>query len=154
MKCRIIRLLCLITALTLTLSCACAIEVTGSLSAVCCYPEGSTEENASYVYRYSFPVFSGDEEGIEGINGVYAYEAEYIQTFTLPMNGEMYGAGEVQYYTNLTTDVTYVSDEYVSVRLTYEDYNADTQATHMAGHVFALHGVKSGSVISLPYLLG
>lgn len=39
---------------------ASAIEVTGALEAVCCYPYGSDESNASYVFRYHYPIFSGD----------------------------------------------------------------------------------------------
>ena len=147
------RCLALAMGLTLLLSTASAVEVSGWLTNVCCYPEGSTEADATYVYRYSYPVFSGEEEGVEGINTVYEYEAEYIETFTLPMNGEMYGAGDAQYYTNLTSEVTYISQDYVSVKLSYADFNADTRADHMAGHVFALNGVKAGSIISLPYLL-
>lgn len=88
------------------------------------------------------------------INSVYSYEAEYIENFTLPVNGDMYGQGDIQYYTNLNADVTYVSDDYVSVLLQYTEMTGDIPYEKVAGHVFALHGSKAGTVVSLPYVLG
>lgn len=148
------RYLSIILALLLILcvSQAGALELSGWLQGTCCYPAGSDEETASYVYRYSFPVFSG--EAADEINAIYEYEAEYIGVFTLPVNGDMYGVGEQQYYTNLTTRVTYLSEAYASVLLTYEELTGPDPHIRVAAHVFALTGSKKGTVTSLPYVLG
>ena len=155
MKKQIRRVLALCLALCLPVMSAQALEVTDWLTAVCCYPEGSTEADATYVYRYSLPVFGGDEEAVEAINEVYAYEAEYIETFTVPINGDMYGTGSTQYFTELTTEVTCLSEDFLSVKLMYSEHTDEgSQTSHVAGHVFALKGSKAGTVISLPYMLG
>lgn len=148
--------LLLLMALMLALLPAASLALTQAdpLTGECYYPEGSDAETATYVYRYSFPQFAGEDDVVEGINAVYAYEADYIETFTLAINGDMYGTGETQYYTDLSAEVTCETDEWLSVCLTYDEL-IDAEPTHkMAGHVFALTGSRAGTVIALPYFLG
>lgn len=151
---RLMKIVSVCLTMTLFAVNAQAVSVNDWLTNTCCYPEESTEADATYVFRYRFPVFSGDEDVVPDLNEVYAYEAEYIETFTLPVNGDMYGEGAVQYYTNLNSDVTYMSDDLVSVKLTYDELTGEEPSVRVAAHVFALKGSRAGTVISLPYLLG
>lgn len=146
------RLMLLVMAGLLWMTSAAALSLTGTLEGVCTYPSGKAPEEAAYVYRYQFPVFS--EDCSDTINAVYTYEAEYIANFTTPVNGEMYGAGAEQYSTELTCTVTGLSEDYVSVQLLYTEVTGPEPTLHMAAHVFALTGSKAGTVISLPYCLG
>ena len=148
------RMIALLTCMMLMVASASALEMADPLTGVCCYPEGSTEADATYVYRYAYPQVAGDSDLAVTVNDVYAYEADYIETFTTPINGEMYGEGEAQYYTNLTFDITCCTDELLSVRFLTEEYTGGEPYTKISAHVFALTGSKAGTVTSLPYLLG
>ena len=60
----------------------------------------------------------------------------------------------MQAYTNITGEVTCNSDDYFSVRVTTESFRGAAVSVVVAGHVFARHGEKAGSAVSLPFMLG
>lgn len=153
------RLLMMLLALTLFFSVAHAeapLTLAEPLSGVICWPDGSDEATASYVYRYSYPQIAGDSEIAQLINGTYAYEVDYAIEFRVPMNAEeLDPESGVQYYTTITHEVTCSNERYLSVKLTTESFLGASASTIVAGHTFSLtEGAKTGSVTSLPYLLG
>lgn len=126
------------------------------LSGIICWPEGSDETTASYVYRYSYPQVAGDSEIAEMINGTYAYEVSDAEDFRVPMNAESLDpeAG-VQFYTAIVHEITCLNEHYLSVKITSESLLGAQTMTHITGHTFTLdEGSKTGAVTSLPYLLG
>ena len=131
-----------------------ALELAEPLTGTCCYPEGSNETTATYVYRYAYPQIAGDSDVAIMIDDTYAYEADYIETFTLPVNGDMYGEGEDQYYTNMSYQVTCNDDAWFSVYFTTLEHVDESTVTRVSAHVFALTGNDAGSVTSLPVVLG
>lgn len=153
------RLLILLLALTVCLTAASAetlIMLAEPLNGVICWPEGTDEANASYVYRYSYPQVAGESDIAELINGTYTYEAEDAYAFRVPMNAEgLDPEAGVQFYTTIGYEITCLNERYLSVKITSESFLGTAVTTTVAGHTFTLtEGAKSGEVTSLPYLLG
>ena len=153
------RLLVLLTALMMLLSVATAEglpTLADPLTGVICWPEGSDEFNAAYVYRYSYPQVAGESDLAELINGTYAYLVEDAIGFRIPMNADgLDPNADVQAYTTITHQVTCLNERYLSVLITTESFMGMSTSTIVAGHTFSLlSGAKTGTVTSLPYLLG
>ena len=121
-----------------------------------CWPEGSNETNASYIYRYSYPQVLGEGEMAELINGTYAYEIEYTLEFRVPMNTEELEVEPgVQYYTTVTSEVTCLNERYMSVKILTETFMGPAISTIISSNTFSLQGnASSGAETNLPYLLG
>ena len=126
------------------------------LSGAICWPEGSDETTAAYVYRYSYPQVAGESEIAELINGTYAYEVSDAEGFRVPMNAEgLDPDAGVQFYTTVSHEITCLNEHYLSVKITSESFLGQSVTTTIAGHTFTLgEGAKTGAVTSLPYLLG
>ena len=153
------RLLILFLALTLFISAASAeglLTLADSLSGVICWPEGSDEATAAYVYRYSYPQVAGESDIAELINGTYAYEVSDAIGFRVPMNAEgLDPEAGVQFYTDISYEITCLNERFLSVKITSESFLGQSATTTVAGHTFTLsEGAKSGEVTSLPFLLG
>lgn len=125
------------------------------LAGVICYPEGSDETSALYVYRYSYPRVAGNSELAELINGVYEYQVEDAIAFRAPMAAEgIDPASGVQESTTITHEITCLNERYLSVKLTTVSAQGASVSTIVSANVFALTGPQAGNVTSLPYLLG
>ena len=128
------------------------------LTAVLCWPPGSTEADAAYVYRYSYPqVEATDEnaaEAAETINAAYRYIAEDTAGFVLPVRGESLPAGAAQASTTVSYRVTCSDDSWYSVLLCEESHMPGEDTLIYSAQVFASATDKPGNVITLPYLLG
>ena len=152
----------LLILMTLFLAICCAALAEGllaldePLSGVICWPEGSDESTAAYVYRYSYPQVAGDSEIAELINGTYAYEVSDAAAFRVPMNAEgLDPEAGVQFYTTIAYEVTCLNERYLSIKITTESFLGSAATLTVAGHTFSLDGgAKTGAVTSLPYLLG
>ena len=153
------RLFGLLLALCVLLSVACAEGLpmlAEPLAGVICWPEGSDETTAAYVYRYSYPQVAGESDLAELINGTYAYLVDDAIGFRIPMNAEGLdpNAG-VQAYTTITSEITCLNERYLSVQITTESFLGMSASITVTGHTFSLlDGAKIGTVTSLPYLLG
>ncbi|MCH5286442.1 MAG: DUF3298 domain-containing protein [Christensenellaceae bacterium] len=153
------RLMILLLALMTLLSAASAEELltlAEPLEGVICWPDGTNEDTASYVYRYCYPQVAGESEIAEQINGTYAYEVDDAYDFRVPMNAEGLDldAG-MQFFTSIGYEITCLNEHYLSVKITSESFLGYSLTTTIAGHTFTLDdGAKTGSVTSLPYLLG
>ena len=153
------RLLILLLALTTLLSAAAAEELltlAEPLTGVICWPDDADETTAAYVYRYSYPQVAGESDVAEQINGTYAYEVDDAYGFRVPMNAEgLDSESGAQAYTTITHEITCLNERYLSVKLTTESFLGAATSHTVAGHTFTLmDGAKTGSVTSLPYLLG
>ena len=153
------KLLTLLLAMLTLFSAASAeglLTLADPLSGVICWPDGSDEASAVYVYRYTYPQVAGENEIAELINGTYAYEVSDAAGFRVPMNAETLDASAgVQFYTNVSHEITCLNEHYLSVKITSESFLGQSVTTTVAGHTFTLGGgAKTGEVTSLPYLLG
>lgn len=124
------------------------------LSGAAFYPEGSDESTAEYIYRYAYPTVGGDEDVCLMINEFYAYLVSDALGFAAPMAAEDAHGSGVQAYAAITTQVTCNNDDFFSVKLLNESFTGAATSSIISGHVFARHGDKAGTVVSLPYLLG
>ena len=151
------RLLILLLALTLLPVCGMAeapITFTDDLTGVYTWPEGSSEDEASYVYRYAYPQVAGDSELALTINQVFRYDADDAVGFECPMNGSSHDPALGQMVVSLHYDVVHLSDEFLSVRVDKQVTIGETVSSVVKGYSFMLTGVEAGTVTSLPYLLG
>lgn len=123
------------------------------LSGVACYPEGSTEANAAYIYRYAYPLVAAEDEVSLMINDFYAYMVDDALGFAAPMAAEDVSGG-IQAHTTITSEVTCNNNAYFSVKIVNESFMGAADSHVISGHVFARQGDKAGTVVALPYLLG
>lgn len=143
-------LLCLLLA---SAACAEGLPLGADLSGVACYPEGSDESNAAYIYRYAYPTLQGEDEVSLMVNEFYAYMVDDALGFAAPMAAEEVSGG-IQAYTTITSEVTCNNADFFSVKVVSESFMGAAASSTVRGHVFALTGEKAGTVVSLPYLLG
>ena len=119
------------------------------------WPEGSSEADAKYVYRYTYPWQEGEDSVSELINGFYEYLVEDAYAFAIPMAIDEIGPDSaMQSGTIISTEATFASEAYLSYKVTTESVMGASADMVVAGHTFALTGPKAGQVVALPYLLG
>lgn len=151
------KLLALLISLVLLSSSALAeggLQVTGELAGEVCLPEGSSADNARYIYRYSYPRVEENSEAAGMVNEFYTYAVEDAMNFAIPMTYETLSEGDVQSYTDIASQVMCNNADYFSVLVVSERFIGAETSQIWAGHTFALTGGKAGQPISLPYLLG
>lgn len=147
--------------LLLAACCLCALPAIGEtvtladdLSGVLCFPEGSGEADAAFVFRYHYPQVAGENDTAEMINQTYAAMAAEAVDFTAPILAETSANGETQSGVEIAYRVTCSSPTYLSVLFETLHREDDTEWTVYSANVFSLEGGKAGQVTSLPYLLG
>lgn len=118
------------------------------------WPEGSAAEDASYVYRYTYPQLAGEDTLAMTFNNVFQYEASDALGFECPMIASSHPAEEGQMQVTLAYTVTHLSDEYLSVRIDKEVVVGESVSRIVKAYTFTLTGKDAGTVTSLPYLLG
>lgn len=150
MKKLVLLLLCL---LLVSSAFADSLPLAAELSGAACYPEGSTEADAAYIYSYAYPVAAGEDEVSMMINDFYAYLVDDALGFAAPMAAEEVSGG-IQAHTTITSEVTCNNDEYFSVKIVNESFMGAADSHVVSAHVFARQGDKAGTVVALPYLLG
>lgn len=118
------------------------------------WPVGSTPEEASYTYEFTYPQIAGDSLLAITINNVFEYEATDALGFECPMIGSSHDPSLGQMQVALEYTVTHLSAEYLSVRIDKEVRVGDTATHTVKAFTFMLTGDSAGTVTSLPYLLG
>lgn len=124
------------------------------LSGVYTWPEGSTEADASYVYRYTYPQVSGEDSIALTINNVFAYEASDALGFECPMIGSSHDPADGQMQVTLSYEIVHLSQTLLSVRVDKEVVTGGDISRIVKGFTFFLTGPEAGTVTSLPYLIG
>ena len=151
------RLLILLLAMTMIPMAGLAespIAFTDDLTGVYTWPEGASEEEASYVYRYTYPQVAGESELAMTINQVFQYEADDALGFECPMNASAHDAALGQMEVLLTYEITHLSEKFLSVRVDKLVTVGESASHIVKGYSFMLTGVEAGTVTSLPYMLG
>lgn len=151
------RLFLLLMALSLVPLCAAAEDILSfgeDITGLYTYPEGVSEADARYVYRYCYPQIAGDSEVAQMVNNTYQYLADDALGFECPMNASSHPDSEPPMQVTVSYEVTHCSAEYLSVRVCKEIAIGDAVSRIVTGHVFPLTGPEPGALTSLPYLLG
>ena len=151
------RLLILLLSMTLLPMASLAespIAFTDDLTGVYTWPEGASEEEASYVYRYSYPQIAGDSNLALTINEVFRYEADDALGFECPIIGSAHDASLGQMQVSIAYEIVHLSEDFLSVRVDKQVTLGDTVSSVVKGYSFMLNGAKAGTVTSLPYMLG
>lgn len=151
------RLLPPLLAALLLLSCALAedtLTFAPDLMGVYVYPEGATEDDALYVYRYRYPQLAGDSDLAALINTTYAYTATDALGFEAPMLASEMQPGDPRKVVDISYEVTCLTADYLSLKVTKRVTAAGEETRVISGHVIALTGSGAGSITNLPVLLG
>lgn len=130
------------------------ITFTDDLTALYTWPEGTSEAEASYVYRCTYPQIAGDSTLAMTINNIFSYEVTDALGFECPMTGSDHPAEQGQMLVNLTYKITHQSADTLSVRINKTVTVGDATSHIIKAFTFALTGPDAGTVTSLPYLLG
>lgn len=130
------------------------LPVAEPLSGVACWPDGSDEQTARYVYRYDYPRAAGTDDVSVMINTYYEYIVNDAVGFGVPIMGESLEPSEIQSTTTVHSEITCNNDRYFSIKIVTENILGAAAAVTYSGNTFARTGAKAGTIISLPYLLG
>lgn len=117
------------------------------------WPEGASEAEASYVYRYTYPQIAGDSTLAMNINEVFRYDAADALAFECPMYASDHPAELGQMQVELTYEITHLSSEALSVRIDKTVTVGESVSRTVKAYTFKLTGALAGTVTSLPYLL-
>ena len=147
-------IIALLAALLLTASAlADPLTLLPDLADTLCWPDGSDEDSAVFVYRYRYPrVAEGGDIG-ETVNRYYADEAEYAADFSVAMRGEEILDTSVQSSTEVRYRVTANDDDYFSVLIVADSLLEGERIVNVSAQVFSRDTLKPGLMMTLPYLL-
>lgn len=151
---RMLILLLALTFLPLTGMAEAPLSFADDLTGVYTWPEGASEAEASYVYRYCYPQFAGDGDAALTINEIFQYEVSYALDFDCPMNGSSHPAEDGQMVVDISYEVTHLSEDALSLRVDKVVTVGGQAVRVIKGYTFGLTGSLSGTVTALPYLLG
>lgn len=151
---RILVLLLTLTLLPFPAGAEETLTFTDDLTGQYVWPVGSTVEDASYIYEYTYPQIAGDSILAITINNVFQYEATDALGFECPMIGSSHDPAEGQMQVRLDYSITHLSPDYLSVRISKQVNVGDQSTLIIKAFTFALTGDNAGTVTSLPYLLG
>ena len=109
-------------------------------------------DQAQYIYSYAYPQVDPADSSAELINTFYQTIARDAEEFEIPMNADYYREQKAQ--KNITVEISYEvtcnNDDFFSVLLNTRQGSLETYT----GHTFSRKGLKPGSSVALPYLLG
>ena len=145
---------CLILAALSALSLAEPMTLGDDLAGVVCWPEGSDESHAAYVFSYRYPQLLGDSENAGVINEFYAYTADDDLTFKAPMDADSLPPDALPSRREVSYEITCNNDEYFSVLLRSSASINGEDILTCSAQVFCHTSGKAGHLITLPYLLG
>ncbi len=135
-----------------------ALEIGDPITGVQTYPEGATEQDAGYVFRYAFPQFQAVTEADKAINAYYAAMCDDLRAVlaigavieTVAPSGEK----PPTQFTDIQYQVTAVTDAYVSVTLTQKQFMGYVESETLSANVFARDGLYAGQPVSLSQVMG
>ncbi len=151
--CRVVCLLAFVFVMTGICAFSFALEIDGETAGFYCWPEDCSEENARYVYRYSYPHAAGDEEPAITINAAINYMIEDAGSFAVPMTGETLPEDQ-NGETIVSSRITCLSDDFLSVLVVNKTIVGDDCTEIWSSLVFSLQGARAGTATSLPRVLG
>lgn len=150
---RVLLLLLTLTLLPFHATAEAPLSFADDLTGVYTWPEGSSEEEASYVYRYAYPQLAGESALALAFNYVFGYEASDALGFECPMIASSHPADQGQMLVELSYTITHLSEEYLSVRVDKTVTVGDESSHIIKAYNFNLTGDKPGTMTSLPYIL-
>lgn len=122
------------------------------------YPSGSDAQTAAYVFRYAYPQFDGQADGIPEINAYYASLASDMLNTVMPETvagtDDLPAQGSPAYYTQISYRITANTDDYVSILLTSQQFSGNTEDEDWTANVFARSGVYTGQTVALSQAMG
>lgn len=122
------------------------------------YPAGSDAQTAAYVFRYAYPQFSGQADGITEINAYYTALASDMVNTVMPETvaglDDLPAQGSPAYYTQISYRTTANTGDYLSVLLTSQQFSGNTETENWTANVFARSGVYNGQTVSLSQAMG
>lgn len=150
---RVMLLLLVLTLLPLSGMAEAPVTFADDLTGAFIWPEGSSEDEATYVYRYTYPQIAGDSPLAQSFNYIFSYEATDALGFECPMIASSHPADQSQMLVELSYTITHLSADYLSVRVDKTVTMGDDLSHIIKAYNFTLTGDKPGTMTSLPYIL-
>ena len=109
-------------------------------------------DSAAYVYSYRYPQADPSDPSADTVNAFYSYLASDAENFNIPMNADYYRTQNPAEDVTVRIDyeITCNNDDFLSVLIHTRQGDLNT----WTGHTFSRKGLKTGSTVALPYLLG
>ncbi len=130
------------------------LALSDDLAGTYCWPEGSSEDTAVFLYRYCFPQVQGDGSTEENINAFYQYQLSDECEFRVAMAGNAVQHPELDAYMDIRYSVTVNDDRYFGVLLRRETVADGERLVIYSSQVFGRASDKPGDVLTLAYILG
>ena len=105
-----------------------------------------------FIYSYRYPHVDEEAEGGAEINAFYDELVTYTESFTIPMNMDVYEDSDDT--TTITYNVTCNNDDYFSVLVRRVHSSPEQSMEYWEGHVFSRKNGSPGLTWTLPNLLG
>lgn len=123
-----------------------------------CYPEGTAEDQADYVFRYTFPQFQASGEADEAINAYYLAVSQDMASAMVEQNAEEAGLAREEGMPPASTEIGYQimqnSGRYLSVVLTSRQFIGNAESESISADTFARDGLYAGQPLTLSQVLG
>ena len=116
------------------------------------YPDGATEESASYILRFDYPRFEDSSDVFASINAYYEALSQDLLASEAPDEAAL--PGEPAHYLNISYSLTCDTGDYLGVLLTSRQYLGNAEAETLTGNVFAKTGVYAGQPLTLSQVTG
>ncbi len=147
---------CLLLMLLVILPCAALADPfvqLPDLAGTVCWPDGTDEESAVYLYHYAYPQVAGDGETEATINEYYTYEVENALAFTVPIRGEEIMDPSVQAVPTVYYRVTANNAQFFSVVIVTDTTADGERVVTVGAQTFSRATDKPGNVMTLPFLV-
>lgn len=135
-----------------------SLELGSPLSGVQAYPEGVSQEQATYLFQYEYPQFLASTDTDQAINAYYQAVCKDMGGVFIPQNVEEVLAlreeGAPSYYTDLQYQITANTREYVSVLLSSKQFLGNGESESIQANVFARDGLYAGRLVILSQVMG
>ena len=149
---RILIIALMLTMFVVTASAAPIVQ-DGEASGALCWPEDAAEADAVFVYRYTYPHFTEDNDVALAVNETFSYLVEDAAAFTLPLIAETVPEdGHAE--TVITSEITCLNDEFLSVRIITRSDTSGEPTEVLSAVNFFLQGGREGIATSLPRVMG
>lgn len=122
------------------------------------YPEGASEQEATFLFEYSYPQFEPESKALGAVNEYYQAVCGDMSGVLVPQSVRELAVvreeGMPPFSLQIGYDVTARTDEYLSVLLTARQFLGIAESETVTGNVFALDGVYEGQPVTLSQVMG
>jgi len=131
---------------------AAPLEMNPASEGVLYFPEGSSAEDAAFVFSYNLPTIIAQSEDDNAINEHFNYIIGDLVSFDAPLSA-LAAADVPGSYLHVTNQITCNTDQYFCVLVNRESFSGASVGENWIAYAFARNSDEAGFVLSLANLL-